>query len=98
MLKEAFTFVDNACLWCLFLYDRIACSSFAFALLLPSIDLANNGMRMTQVLDNLRRLCRGSIPLKDFELLSTRRRIDEFVLMTSFCVVLVLWMVMFSNL
>ena len=84
-VKGNFVFVDDSCLWCLFLHDHIACSSFAFGLLLLSIDLANNGMRITQVLDNLRHLSRGRFPLKDFELLRTRNQTEEFKLRTSFC-------------
>ena len=83
VLKGAFAFVDNACLWCLFSHYRITYSSFSFALLLPSIDFANNGMRITQVLDNLRHPCQGWIPLKDFDLLHTLRT-EEFGLNTSF--------------
>ena len=60
------------------LVDRIACSSFAFALLLPSTNLANNGGIVTQELDNLvvlfevgSHLRISSFYLLDFELKSS---------------------------
>ena len=58
--------------------DRIICYSFALALLLPSIDVANNGGIMTQVLDNLKCPCQGRISHKDFELLWTWLQTEEF--------------------
>ena len=68
------------------LVDCIACSSFTFALLLPSIDLANNGVRITQVLDNLRcpyrarsNLRTSSFCMLDFELKSLVGRLHSIL-------------------